>query len=121
MPATKGSREVDERYDAAPPTAFRPRSRATGATIHGVAIRALRRRIPLMNPSGPLTDELGIAISSAKVPAMYPMASTLPPTRMAQGILRRGFSISSPMAEPDSTPPKAKKTLDQKMALSSDQ
>src|SRR5450432_4064057 len=39
---------------------------------------------------------------------------------MANGMFRRGFSISSPMAEPDSTPPNAKKTLDQNMALSSD-
>src|SRR5579859_6197115 len=41
----------------------------------------------------------------------------LPPTRIAQGMLRRGFSISSPMAEPASTPPNAKNTVDQKIAL----
>ena len=41
----------------------------------------------------------------------------LPPTRIAQGITRRGFSISSPIADPASTPPNAKKTLDQKTAL----
>src|SRR5580692_3791964 len=121
MPATKGRREVDERYDAAPPTEFKPRKRAMAATIQPTPRRSLRRWIPLTKPSGPLTAELGAATSSANVPEMYPTARTVPPTRMANGILRRGFSISSPIAEPDSTPPNAKKTLDQKMALPGDQ
>src|SRR5579862_91835 len=43
------------------------------------------------------------------------------PMRMAHGTLRRGFSISSPMADAHSMALKAKKTLDQKTALSSDQ
>src|SRR4051812_5687711 len=45
---------------------------------------------------------------------------TIPPTRIAHGIVLRGFWISSPMALPASTPQNAKKTPDQKTALSRD-
>ena len=38
-------------------------------------------RMPLIKPSGPPTASLGRATSNAVVPAMYPMARTLPPTQ----------------------------------------
>src|ERR1700722_10338907 len=45
------------------------------------------------------------------------MARNAPPKKSARGMVRRGLSISSPMNEPVSQPPKAKKMVDQKMAF----
>src|ERR1700722_9166673 len=121
MPATNGSREVDDKFAAVEPTLFTPTSRAIGTSIHSSPSFALSTCTPFTNPCSPLTASLGSATSSAIVPPIYPSVTIVPPTRIAHGIVLRGFWISSPIGLAPSRPPNAKNTPDQNTALSRDQ
>src|SRR5215469_7366978 len=121
MPAMNGRRDVELRYADAPAMALNATRIAVMARSHEVCLRAQSAWMPERRPSGPERVVDGTATRRAAVPAMYAKAVIAPPARMANGMVRRGFSISSPMAEPASTPAKAKTMVDQKTASLSDQ
>src|SRR5438093_3010580 len=68
-----------------------------------------------MMPCRPDTCSLGIASRTLSVPSKYITVITAPAARIARGTIRRASTISSPIVDALSTPPKAKAMVDQKM------